>query len=274
MSSTANALIDIGANLTSSRFAQDLDRVLDRARESGVEHILITGTSESASAEALALARQYPGYLSCTAGVHPHHASHWRAESAEMLGRLAESPEVVAMGECGLDYNRDFSPRALQRLCFEAQLELAADLGQPVFLHQRDAHQDFLTLLKNYREKLPGAVVHCFTGTRAELEDYLDLDCHIGITGWLCDRKRGASLRELVSKIPLERLMIETDAPYLTPQNLEQKPKSNRNEPAYLPAVLTMLAECTGYSATLLAEHSRANACSFFGLRNVGIERY
>lgn len=261
-------LIDIGANLTNSRFGADLDPVLKRAREAGVEHIMITGTSESVSEAALALARQHPGYLSCTAGVHPHDAKSWRADSIELLTRLAGAPEVVALGECGLDFNRDFSPRDQQRNCFEAQLALAADLGKPVFLHQRDAHEDFMHLLKRYREHLPGAVVHCFTGSREELEDYLALDCHIGITGWICDRKRGALLRELVPAIPLGRLMIETDAPYLTPQNLAQKPKGNRNEPAFLPAVLAMLGESTGYSETQLAERTRANALSFFGLRD------
>ncbi len=274
MSNSANPLIDIGANLTSSRFAKDLTQVLERARAAGLEHILVTGTSESASGEALALARQYPGFLSCTAGVHPHDAKHWRADSAELLTHLAESPEVVAMGECGLDYNRDFSPRAQQRTCFEAQLRLAGDLGKPVFLHQRDAHQDFMALLKKTRDRLPGAVVHCFTGTKEELDDYLKMDCHIGITGWLCDRKRGAPLREMVRAIPLDRLMIETDAPYLTPHNLEQKPTGNRNEPAFLSAVLSMLAESTGHSAALLAEHTRQNACSFFGLRDSGAQGY
>ncbi len=266
MHDSANSLIDIGANLTSSRFDVDLDRVLERARSAGVEHILVTGTSEAVSAEALALAQQHPGFLSCTAGVHPHDAKHWWAESSEFLAQLVDAPEVVAVGECGLDYNRDFSPRDQQRACFEAQLSLAAKLNKPVFLHQRDAHEDFMALLEKYRDQLGGAVVHCFTGTRDELDDYLRMDCHIGITGWLCDRKRGALLRELVPSIPLERLMIETDAPYLTPHNLEQKPKGNRNEPAFLRAVLTMLAEVTSYSETLLAEQTRANARRFFGL--------
>lgn len=270
MSDSAKLLIDIGANLTSSRFAEDLAQVLERARGTGLEHILVTGTSESASGEALALARQYPGFLSCTAGVHPHDAKHWRADSAELLTRLAASPEVVAMGECGLDYNRDFSPRDQQRACFEAQLALAAELNKPVFLHQRDAHQDFMALLKKHRDQLPGAVVHCFTGTREELDDYLELGCHIGITGWLCDRKRGAQLREMVRAIPIERLMIETDAPYLTPHNLEHKPKGNRNEPAFLPAVLAMLAESTGYSEARLAAQTRENTRRFFGLRSPG----
>lgn len=272
MRDSANALIDIGANLTSSRFGADLDRVLERAREAGVARILITGTSESGSTEALALARQYPGFLSSTAGVHPHDAKHWRTESAGFLARLAESPEVVAMGECGLDYNRDFSPRDQQRACFEAQLSLAAELNKPVFLHQRDAHRDFMALLEKYRQRLPGAVVHCFTGTGEELDDYLKLGCHIGVTGWLCDRKRGALLRELVRAIPLDRLMIESDAPYLTPHNLDVKPKGNRNEPGFLSAVLAMLAEVTGCSETQLAEHTSANARRFFGLPDLAPE--
>lgn len=263
-------MIDIGANLTSQRFRNDLEAVLDQAVEAGVTSIVITGTSVVGSQEALALVRQYarayPGLLYSTAGVHPHDAKTWSEAAGRELALLAQAPEVVALGECGLDFNRNFSPPEDQLHCFEAQLALAAEFGKPVFLHQRDAHEAFMPILRRYRDRLPGAVVHCFTGTGEELEDYLALDCHIGVTGWLCDKRRGESLRELVKRIPANRLMIETDAPYLTPQNLPKKPKGNRNEPALLPYVLEKLAECRGESQEGLAAEVLATTRSFFEL--------
>lgn len=260
------ALIDIGANLTNHRFQADLDAVLQRSKQAGVEHIIITGTSERASREALAMARKHAGYLTCTAGVHPHDAKHWSARTGAAIAQMAASKEVVAVGECGLDYNRMFSPEAQQLACFEAQLELAARLGKPVFLHERDAHDPFFALLKTWRPKLRGAVVHCFTGTQEEMREYLDLDCHIGITGWVCDERRGDDLRRAVKFLPKERLMIETDAPFLTPRNLPAKPADNRNEPMYLPVVLNAVANILRCSPITLAEQVRRNTIEFFAL--------
>lgn len=259
-------MIDIGVNLTSGRFHKDLSEVMDRAREAGVHAQIVTGTSVHASAEALALAEAYPNELYATAGVHPHDAKSWNDESAASLAALARKPGVVALGECGLDFNRNFSSPQDQLICFEAQLALAAELQKPVFLHQRDAHEAFMPILKRYRPQLTCAVVHCFTGTRAELEDYLALDCSIGVTGWVCDERRGGELRELVRHIPAERLMVETDAPYLTPHNLPQKPKGNRNEPAFLPYVIEKVAECRAEAVGPLARQTAANARAFFRL--------
>lgn len=259
-------MIDIGVNLTSGRFHKDLSDVMRRAREAGVFAQIVTGTSVHASTEALALAQAYPKELYATAGVHPHDAKSWNEESAASLAALAREPGVVALGECGLDFNRNFSSPEDQLICFEAQLALAAELKKPVFLHQRDAHEAFMPILKRYRPQLTGAVVHCFTGTRAELEDYLSLDCSIGVTGWVCDERRGGELRELVRHIPSERLLVETDAPYLTPHNLPEKPKGNRNEPAFLPYVIEKLAECRGEPAPALARQTAANARAFFRL--------
>lgn len=259
-------MIDIGVNLTSGRFHKDLRDVMHRAREAGVFAQIVTGTSVHASTEALTLARAYPNELYATAGVHPHDAKSWNDESAASLAALAREPAVVALGECGLDFNRNFSSPEDQLICFEAQLALAAALKKPVFLHQRDAHEAFMPILKRYRPQLPGAVVHCFTGTRAELEDYLSLDCSIGVTGWVCDERRGGELRELVKQIPADRLMVETDAPYLTPHNLPKKPKGNRNEPAFLPYVIEKLAECRGEPVEALAGQTAENAKAFFQL--------
>ncbi len=237
-----------------------------RAQQADVAHIMVTGTSIHASTEALRLARQYPNFLSATAGVHPHDAKTWSEHSrAEMISLLGD-PLVIAVGECGLDYNRDFSPRDQQRHCFEAQLQLAQDVQKPLFLHQRDAHQDFSSILQDYISRVAGAVVHCFTGTRDEMEAYVELGCYIGITGWLCDSKRGQQLRELVRHIPQERLLIETDAPFLTPHNLPSRAKHNRNEPAFLPFVLDTLAELLQVDRTVLAEQIQQNSLRLFGL--------
>lgn len=264
------ALIDIGVNLASERFHDDLDAVLFRAKQVGVVAQLITGSSIKSSETAAALACAHQN-LYATAGIHPHDAASFNADSLAQLTRLAASPKVRAIGETGLDFNRDFSPRPLQEKAFAAQLELAITLKMPVFLHQRDAHQRFYPLLKEYRGGLARVLVHCFTGSRQELFDYLDLGCSIGITGWLCDKKRGADLRELVKDIPDDRIMIETDAPYLLPHNLKAvmgiKPvRKGRCEPAFLPAVLQQLAACRDQDATQLAAHCLANSLAFMGL--------
>jgi len=259
-------LIDIGANLTHESFERDLDAVLERARAAGVVQMVVTGASREHSPMALELARRHPGFLYATAGVHPHHAVEYTDECDAQMRALHVHPEVVAVGECGLDYNRDFSPRPAQRRAFERQLQLAADNGKPLFLHQRDAHDDFLAMMKNFDGKLGPAVVHCFTGERRELFDYLDRDWHIGITGWLCDERRGAHLRELVKHIPANRLMIETDAPYLLPRTLRPLPKDRRNEPAFLAHIVEELARDRGEETAITAANSRAATAAFFRL--------
>lgn len=264
--SLSTALIDIGANLTNSRFDKDLAYVLERAQQAGLEKIIVTGTCLEVSQQALTLAQQYPQLLRATAGVHPHDANSWNKDSAAILRQLANHAEVVALGECGLDFNRNYSTPEEQLNCFEAQLQLATELKKPLFLHQRDAHDAFIELIKRYRSQLGNIVVHCFTGTEVEMLECIELDCHIGITGWLCDKKRGEELRQLVRHIPADKLLIETDAPYLTPQNIRPKPKSSRNEPAYLPWVLHKLAEVTEQPLEELAEQTLTNSQNFFNL--------
>ncbi len=264
-------LIDIGANLTHESFERDLDAVLERARAAGVVQMVVTGASREHCPMALELARQHPGFLYATAGVHPHHALEYTDECDTEMRALHAHPEVVAVGECGLDYNRDFSPRPAQRRAFERQLQMAADLasdgvGKPLFLHQRDAHDDFLAMMKNFDGKLGPAVVHCFTAERRELFDYLDRDWHIGITGWLCDERRGAHLRELVKHIPANRLMIETDAPYLLPRTLKPLPKDRRNEPAFLSHIVEELARDRSEDVATTAANAVATTRAFFRL--------
>ncbi|MCW0413079.1 TatD family hydrolase [Xanthomonas sacchari] len=259
-------LIDIGANLTHESFDRDRDAVLQRARAAGVAQLVVTGASREHSPLALQLAQQHPGVLYATAGVHPHHAVEYTAECDAELRALHAHAEVVAVGECGLDYFRDFSPRPAQHRAFERQLQLAVDTGKPLFLHQRDAHADFMALMRQFDGTLGPAVVHCFTGNREELFDYLDRDWYIGVTGWLCDERRGAHLRELVKHIPAERLMIETDAPYLLPRTLKPTPKDRRNEPAFLAHIVEELARDRGEDVATVAAASTAAARTFFRL--------
>ena len=259
-------LIDIGANLGHDSFDHDRDAVLARARAAGVAQLVVTGASREGSPRALELARAHPGVLFATAGVHPHHASEYTAECDAELCALHAHPEVVAVGECGLDYFRDFSPRPAQRRAFERQLQLAVDTGKPLFLHQRDAHADFMAQMREFDGRLGPAVVHCFTGTRAELFDYLDQDWHVGITGWLCDERRGQHLRELVRHVPADRLMIETDAPYLLPRTVRPQPSHRRNEPMYLAHIAEELARDRGEHVDTTAAHTTATARAFFRL--------
>jgi len=259
-------LIDIGANLTHDSFDRDRDAVLERARTAGVARMVVTGASREHSPKALALALAHPGVLSATAGVHPHHAIEYTDECDAEMRALHAHPEVVAVGETGLDYFRDFSPRPAQRRAFERQLQIGVDTGKPLFLHQRDAHADFMAIMKDFDGRLGPAVVHCFTGTREELFDYLDRDWHIGITGWLCDERRGAHLREIVKNIPANRLMVETDAPYLLPRTLRPMPKDRRNEPAFLPHIVAELARDRGEDVAVTAANATATARAFFRL--------
>jgi TatD DNase family protein len=213
-------VIDIGANLAHDGFDADRDAVLQRAWDAGLEAIVITGSSAESSRRAIEIAHQHRGRVFATAGLHPHHAAEWDAAHAMLFRELATDPSLVSLGECGLDYFRDLSPRDAQRKAFEAQLVLAAELRKPLFLHQRDAHGDFLAMLREHRDRLGAVCVHCFTDTRAAAEDYLSLDCHIGITGWICDERRGRHLLEIVPLIPRDRLLLETDAPYLLPRTI------------------------------------------------------
>jgi TatD DNase family protein len=225
---------------------------------------VITGSSLASTHAAIALVQQYSSSMRCTAGVHPHHASELDTTQLQAFDALARQPEVVAVGECGLDYFRNFSPRDAQLDAFAKQLELAAAVGKPVFLHQRDAHEDFMNVLRRYRERLAGGVAHCFTAGMDEARAYLDLGLYIGITGWICDERRGHHLREVVKHIPADRLLIETDAPYLLPRDLQPKPQSRRNEPMYLPHVLVAIAEARGESVERLAEITTDNALRLF----------
>lgn len=259
-------MFDIGVNLTSSQFAKDADEVVARALAAGVNGMLLTGTNLHESEQVQRLAQRLERCWA-TAGVHPHDSSHWRADTAEAIYALAATPEVVAIGECGLDFNRNFSTPAEQEAAFSAQLAIAAELSMPVFLHCRDAHARFLTLLKPWLGKLPGAVLHCFTGTQAEADECLAHGLYLGITGWVCDERRGQELCDVVPRIPADRLLVETDAPYLLPRDLRPKPASRRNEPAYLGHIVERIAQLRNVVADELSETTDNNVKRLFGVR-------
>lgn len=259
-------LIDIGANLTHASFAHDLDAVLVRAKAHGVAQIIVTGADVHGTRAAHALAQDHRGVLYATAGVHPHHAGDFTADTEDLLREFLAKPEVLAVGETGLDYYRDLSPRNAQLFAFERQLGLATQCGKPLFLHQRDAHDDFLACMDNVRDRVSRAVVHCFTGDQRELFDYLDRDFHIGITGWICDERRGRHLRELVKNIPPDRLMLETDAPYLLPRNLDPMPSHRRNEPMYLAHIAAEVARDRGEDLAATANNAVTTTRAFFAL--------
>ncbi len=259
-------MIDIGANLTHPAFQPDLDAVVARARQAGVTQIVVTGTTVDESRRAIEIAEQHSLYA--TIGVHPHHARECGPDTIPSLRELAKHPRIVAIGECGLDFNRNYSPHPDQEKWFVAQLELGIELGKPLFLHSRDAHPRSAEILRNHRVK--NAVAHCFTGERAELRAYLDLGLYIGITGWICDERRGRHLVELVRDIPRDRLLLETDSPYLVPRDLRPQPKARRNEPAFLPHILRAAARALGRPAEEVAADTARNARALFALHEPG----
>ena len=251
-------MIDIGANLTHPAFDDDRAEVLQRARAAGVATVIVTGTTVEESRKALALG------LPCTAGIHPHHARDCDESTIGSIKSIAADSNVVAIGECGLDFNRNYSPHPDQEKWFVRQVELSFEIGKPLFLHSRDAFPRFAEILKSL--KVQNAVAHCFTGQKDELRAYVDLGLYVGITGWICDERRGGHLLELVRDIPCDRLLVETDSPYLTPRDMRPQPKARRNEPAFLPHIVATVARALGRPAQEIATETSANAQRLFGL--------
>lgn len=263
-------MIDIGVNLTNKRFDKDRVEVIARAKQLGLKQLLITGTNINESKQALVLCQcyqeQFPNTLYATAGVHPHDADGVSEHYLSDLAMLAEQPHIKAIGECGLDFNRNFSQPSQQLTIFKEQIQLAKQLSMPLFLHQRDAFNSWYTLLKPFIDHVPAMISHCFTGNKEELKKCIDVGMYIGITGWICDERRGQSLQDIVDLIPLNRLLIETDAPYLTPRTIKPKPKSNRNEPSYLPYIIEKIADITGLDPDEIACQTSMNARQAFNL--------
>ena len=183
------------------------------------------------------------------------------------MSQLAENPIVKSIGECGLDYFRNLSDPSDQQKCFEVHLALAEELNKPLFLHQRDAYEDFINILDNHSPTVP-IIVHCFTDGIRELKGYLERGYYVGITGWIADSRRNQSLIAAIPELPLERLLIETDAPWLLPRNIPKFRKIKRNEPKYLSYVVQAIATATGHNEHSIIEHSTRNARRFFGWTN------
>lgn len=259
-------LIDIGANLAHDSFDDDRDEVMQRAANAGISTMIVTGSSDGSNVRAAKLAEKSGGVLFSTAGVHPHHASDYTDASDSLIRKLVRKDVVVAVGECGLDYFRNFSPREAQLDAFRRQLEIAKETGLPVFLHQRDAHDDFVEVLEPALPDVSRAVAHCFTGEGESLREYVAMGLYIGITGWICDERRGKHLHDIVDVIPDDRLLIETDAPYLLPRTIRPRPKTRRNEPMYLTEVVRVVAEARGQSEEHIATITTENAKRLFAL--------
>ncbi len=262
-------MFDIAVNLTNPQFHHP-QLSMQRAREAGLEGLLIVGCDPEESQASLALAQTQADFAWSTAGIHPHDAKDADDAGWQLLEQLWQRSQVVAVGECGLDYNRNYSPQDQQRRVFERQLAYAAELKMPVYMHCREGFEDFLPLVARYRDSIPTACLHCFTGTEAELKACLELDLYIGITGWICDERRGQELRELVRLIPDNRLLAETDAPFLLPRDLPKsarfEPKSRCNEPAYLPHIVDTIAQCRDQQADIVRQLTLANSRAFLGL--------
>ena len=256
--------IDIACNFTHPSFAENIDQVLSEAKNVDVKKFVLLCASLNDLKPIQKIRSLNPSQFFITAGIHPHHANEiLNLNEIPLIDRLL-SIEPDAIGETGLDYFRNISPPDIQRDSFVMHIETAKELNKPLYLHQRDAHDDFISIIKNQSSSLPRFVVHCFTGTQKQLDDYLDLGAFIGLTGWICDEKRNQDLRASIKNIPLDRLMLETDCPYLVPKNLPVKAIKNINEPKYLPHIAKEVSELMGISIESLRDATAQNAENFF----------
>jgi len=256
-------IFDSHCHLDDKSFAKDLDAVIERARIAGVCRMMTIGVNKRTSVLAVSLAQSHAG-IYASVGIHPHDVKHCNESILQDLKNLTKNDKVRAWGEMGLDFNRMYSPRKDQEKWFEKQLEIAAELDLPMIFHERDSNGRFLEMLKDQKATAMNGVVHCFSGDQNELDQYLALGLHIGITGILTIKSRGALLRLLVPDIPSDRLLVETDAPYLVPA--PEKNRSRRNEPAFVKSVLLKLAEVRNEDPQQLAQIVWRNTCRLYGL--------
>jgi TatD DNase family protein len=261
-------LADSCFNINHESFKNDLGDILDAANNVGVEYFFCPASKEKEIVDLINLSESYQKNIFCSVGIHPHYASDLKPSTIQNLQKYLGNKHVRAIGEIGLDYYRNFQSPEIQKKCFNAFLELASTHQYPLFLHHREAFDDFYPMIKNCIGEVPESIVHCFTGTKSELKKFLDLGLYIGITGWVCDPKRGADLREIIKYIPLDRLLIETDAPYLVPKNMVNKPRNNRNEPLFLEHIATNISELLNIDKALLAEETTKNFKKLFRIQN------
>ena len=258
-------LFDSHCHLDDRSFTMDLDKVIMEAGQAGVEKIMVVGITQKSCKLAVKLAENNPG-IYASVGIHPHDVKDCTENVLSSLKKLARNKKVKAWGETGLDFNRMFSPRALQEKWFVRQIELAHELGLPLIFHERDSKGRFSEILKAHLGPDSKGVVHCFSGNRKELFDYLSLGLYIGITGIVTIESRGGELRKLVTEIPEDRILIETDAPYLTPA--PQKNKTRRNEPAFVKSVLMKIAEVRKEDPEELSRKIWENTLRLYGIND------
>tara|TARA_B000000475_G_scaffold267961_1_gene259768 strand:+ start:638 stop:1441 length:804 start_codon:yes stop_codon:yes gene_type:complete len=256
---------DIGANLTHKSFQEDMENVLQESQQNGVKRLSVTGSCLEDSILALEISNRFPDMCVSTAGIHPHNAKEFSRELFTEIKDLLIEDKVKCVGETGLDFNRNYSSPEDQQRSFEAHIELAIDISKPLFLHERDAHEKFIEIINPYLNEMPKSVVHCFTGQKEALLKYIDMNFYIGITGWLCDERRGKHLEELIPLIPLEKLLIETDSPYLLPRDMGLD-NSSRNEPQYLKHIAKRVAEYRNESEELVYSAIYMNSLEFFNI--------
>lgn len=256
-------MIDIGVNIQHDFFLNDLENTLREAQAAGVSQIVCIASDLEESTFLQKLHEEQPTLL-FTAGCHPHQAKSWQSNSSNELNTLIEKHRPIAIGETGLDFNRNYSTPDEQRAAFEAQIEIALEHDLPLYLHERDAHSEMINMLRSIAGDKVKGVIHCFTGTREELDNYVALGLYIGVTGWVCDERRGQSLQEAVPHIPLDKLLLETDAPYLLPRNIRPRPK--KNHPKYLPWVAEEVARLKQVPVASLIKQTRLNTEACFNL--------
>ena len=257
-------LFDIACNFSSNRYDNDLDEVIKNAKNNNVTKFLVVSASINDVDKIYSIYQKYKSDCFFTIGTHPHHANEINSDSIKKMRILVQDLKPSSIGETGLDFFRNLSTLEEQIFAFEEQIKLSIEFNKPLFLHQRDAHNEFIKIIMKYKNDINKAVVHCFTGTQKQLDTYLNLGFCIGLTGWICDERRNVELRKSIKNIPLDRLMIETDSPYLIPRNLIIKPKNNRNEPSYLPHIAKEIADIINIDLSKLIDITYKNSISFF----------
>jgi TatD DNase family protein len=273
-------LVDCGVNLTNPKFHQHTDYVIARALSAGVQKMVITGLKLIGCKNAVIMAKTRPNVLYAAVGVHPHFVKDdWEEKNNKTLDQLEEmvkQPECVAVGECGLDFNRNFSPAELQTSTFKQQVQLAVRYQKALLVHERDSHDGILEVLKDFESTLPPVVIHCFTGTKEHLTTYVSKGFYIGITGFLCKEKHGADLRQSIKDgtLPLKNIVVQTNAPYMTPNTPQHEidPVSKTllehcfvdNEPCTLSIIVRCIAKCLSQEPRAIADQLTENAMNVF----------
>ena len=265
MENNSVPLIDIGSNLLDKQLLKNFNAIIDKSKKYNIKNIIITSSHINDTRKAKELIDKEPSYLYTTVGFHPHNAKDYQDKYYSQMKELCDLDYVKAIGECGLDYKRNYSSQDQQIYCFQRHLDLATEINLPMFLHEREAHYDFLNLVRQYINQIEDIVVHCFTGNKESLKNYLDIGCYIGITGWITDPKRGYHLHDIIKYIPDDRLMIETDSPYLLPFS-DRITNKSYNEPCNLIYVAEEISRILKKDKEELYLQIYNNTCKFFNL--------